>query len=122
MAKWLGDPTLRSAYVLDARGHSYLSLEPKDRTALRANGRRRTSRNARSVRDSMRTKRLSKLSLHFGQVMHQVRGDDATRLTIAEESLLDGMIQDAAQTLDQLSGHRQATLKKVRKALGFTYP
>ncbi len=37
MAQWLGDPSMRSAYVLDQRGHSHLSLEPRDRQRLRAN-------------------------------------------------------------------------------------
>lgn len=37
MASWMGDPSLRSAYVVDPRGHAYLSLEPKDRARLRAN-------------------------------------------------------------------------------------
>jgi hypothetical protein len=46
MALWLSDPQLKSVFVLDRLGHSYLSLEPKDRRALQANPRkrRRTSR------------------------------------------------------------------------------
>lgn len=37
MAEWLGDRSLRSAYVVDARGNAYLSLEPRDRARLNAN-------------------------------------------------------------------------------------
>jgi len=37
MASWLGDPSLRSAYVVDRRGHAYLSLEPRDRKRLMSN-------------------------------------------------------------------------------------
>jgi hypothetical protein len=37
MARWLGDPSMRSAYVIDGRGHSHLSLEPRDRVRLQSN-------------------------------------------------------------------------------------
>jgi len=37
LATWMGDAGLRSAYVVDPKGHSYLSLEPRDRTRLMAN-------------------------------------------------------------------------------------
>jgi len=37
MAQWMGDRSLKSAYVLDAKGNSYLTLEPKDRARLMAN-------------------------------------------------------------------------------------
>lgn len=39
MASWLGDPSMRSAYVVDRLGHSHLTLEPRDRSRLQGNGR-----------------------------------------------------------------------------------
>jgi hypothetical protein len=37
LARWLGDPSMRSAYVLDRLGHSHLTLEPRDRARLQGN-------------------------------------------------------------------------------------
>lgn len=39
MASWLGDEGIHSAYVVDHRGNTHLSLEPKDRRRLAANSR-----------------------------------------------------------------------------------
>jgi hypothetical protein len=39
MATWLGDPDVRSAYVVDHAGHSHMTLEPRDRHSLRSNPR-----------------------------------------------------------------------------------
>lgn len=37
MASWLGDTRMRNAYVIDQKGHAYLSLEPRDRKRLQTN-------------------------------------------------------------------------------------
>lgn len=85
----------------------------------RASRRKRTSRR----NPTARLRSIQSMGLKLGNAMHKIRQRGGAALTIEEERRLDGMIEDIAMTLQQLSGEsRKNLVSKIRKALGYTYP